>query len=69
MCHMVADSLGELHGMTQELGLRRWFQDQGRYPHYDISKSKKKLALTLGAIEVTEQQIIQVLKEQEKEKI
>ncbi len=63
MCHMVADNTEELHKMAQALGLRRYFQDQGRYPQYDISRSKRRKALTLGAIEVDERRIIEVVKE------
>ena len=63
MCHMVSDNMEELHEMAQELGLRRYFQDQGRYPHYDISKSKRRIAVLLGAIEVDERQIIKIVKE------
>lgn len=52
MCHMVANSLQELHSMAGSIGVqRKWFQDLSKsmYPHYDICLSKKKLALSLGA--------------------
>jgi len=54
MCHMIADSLDELHAMAQRLGLKRaWFQEppKASFPHYDVAQSKKALALKLGAIE------------------
>lgn len=52
MCHMLADSLEELHEFAQKLGMKReWFQD-GSAPHYDLSKERRALALKLGAIEV-----------------
>ena len=48
MSHMMADSASELHSMAKKLGLKRkWFQDKG-CPHYDVSQSKRKLALELG---------------------
>jgi hypothetical protein len=54
MCHMVADTLGELHEMADRIGVqRRWFQDT-RHPHYDVSKSKRELAVMLGAYETTD---------------
>ncbi|WP_417491856.1 DUF4031 domain-containing protein [Maricaulis sp.] len=56
MCHMTADSLGELHDMASALGIaRRWFQcpPKASMPHYDICKSKRALAIELGAREVT----------------
>lgn len=53
MCHMVADSLEELHGMADRLGLKRqWFQGRASTPHYDICKSKRHQAVALGAEEV-----------------
>lgn len=52
MCHMVADSLDELHAFAERLGLRReWFQATS-VPHYDLSLTRRKLALELGAVEV-----------------
>lgn len=50
MCHMVADTLAELHAMAEQLGVRRHFQAHTRYPHYDICKSKRAQALALGAL-------------------
>ena len=54
MCHMMSDtSLDELHAFATRLGLRRsWFQN-GSAPHYDICKTKRRLAVQLGAIEVS----------------
>ena len=52
MCHMLADSLEELHEFALKLGMKReWFQD-GSAPHYDLSKTRRALALKLGAVEV-----------------
>jgi hypothetical protein len=60
MCHMVADSLEELHAMADRVGIRRqWFQDT-RHPHYDISKGKRQLAILAGAMETDERGILEV---------
>jgi hypothetical protein len=50
--HLVSDtSEQELHLFAQRIGLRRsWFQD-GRNPHYDVTKSVRAKAIILGAIE------------------
>ena len=49
-CHLVADSLTELHGFARQLGLRRsWFQGRSVYPHYDVTVSIRDKALALGA--------------------
>lgn len=58
MCHMVADSIEELHKMADAIGVsRRHFQNQ-RLPHYDICKSKRALAITRGAIEASSKTIV-----------
>ena len=45
MCHMLADSLDELHAMASKIGLKReWFQPKST-PHYDVSLTKRKQAL------------------------
>ncbi|WP_202753726.1 DUF4031 domain-containing protein [Burkholderia cenocepacia] len=50
-CHLVADSLNELHDFAQQLGLRRsWFQERSIYPHYDVTVSVREKALMLGAL-------------------
>ena len=55
MCHMMADTLEELHAMADRIGMeRRWFQSppKASHPHYDIPESKRARALSLGAREV-----------------
>ncbi len=51
--HMATDGdLEELHAMAARLGLQRsWFQATS-LPHYDITPSKRALALRLGAVSV-----------------
>lgn len=48
---MTADTLDELHALADAIGLRRaWFQKRARVPHYDLTPSKRELALRAGAI-------------------
>lgn len=63
MSHMVADTLPELHAMARRIGLKReWFQPGGgTHPHYDVSQSKKALAVQSGAIEVSSKDVIGVI--------
>lgn len=59
MCHMIADSDEELHEMAEKIGIaRKWHQAPPKVSnsHYDIAKSKKALAVSFGAIEITKQQ-------------
>lgn len=58
MCHMIADSLTELHEMADKIGVQRqWFQASppASFPHYDIALSKKELARQHGAVWVERQ--------------
>jgi hypothetical protein len=51
MCHMLADTIEELHEMADKLGLKRkWFQGAASTPHYDICLAKRDQALALGAV-------------------
>lgn len=66
MCHMVADTLDELHAMADKIGVsRRWFQNKPGHPHYDIALSKKKLAIQFGAQEITTRQLVAHLTKRE----
>lgn len=59
MCHMVGDNLDALHAMAEKIGIaRRWFQDKPGFPHYDICKAKRALALKHGAVEVSRRQLL-----------
>lgn len=54
MCHMIADTLEELHAMAGTIGVqRRWFQSAppASFPHYDVAQSKRGIAVARGAIE------------------
>lgn len=53
--HLWADTENELHEFALKLGLRRsYFQGPPKHRiwHYDITASKRPLAIRLGAIEV-----------------
>lgn len=54
-CHMFTDSieLEDLHALAERIGLRRqWFQEHRLAPHYDLTPSRRSLAIKAGAIEV-----------------
>lgn len=56
MCHLFADTDEELHHMASMLGVaRKWWQSPAKTSgsHYYICKSKRELALKLGAVAIT----------------
>ena len=59
-CHMMADSLDELHSFAAYIGVSsNWFHKDASYPHYDITIQTKQNALCLGATAVDRKQIIE----------
>ncbi len=58
-CHLVADSLSELHDFASKLGLKRaWFQKHSYYPHYDVTMAVRRKALHYGAIDANRAALI-----------
>ena len=53
-CHMFTDGyLEELHRFANRIEMKReWFQDE-KYPHYDLTPKRRKIAVEHGAIEIT----------------
>lgn len=69
-CHLVADSLDELHSFADRLGLKRsWFQSKTLYPHYDVTKSVRSRALAMGAQGADREQIVSCAKRMRSEMI
>lgn len=63
-CHLVADTIAELHAFAVCLGLKRsWFQDK-TIPHYDLTANKRREAMKLGAKEIDTKGFGKLLKEQ-----
>ena len=62
MCHMLADTLEELHAMAATLKLKpEWFQEQGT-PHYDICQSKRALAIKAGAVVADRVKVVELIR-------
>jgi len=62
-CHMVADSIEELHVFADKLGINRQrFQDKPFRPHYDLRPRTRRKAVELGAKEVQRRELMLVLK-------
>ena len=58
MSHMMADDLEELHAMALNIGVSRKHVQDKKRPHYDVCKTKKKTAIELGAIEVSDREFL-----------
>jgi len=52
--HLMADTDEELHAFAARLGLKRsWYQQPGTpISHYDVTETKRQLALQLGAVPI-----------------
>jgi hypothetical protein len=56
----------ELHEFAASIGLKQsWFQRESR-PHYDVTKSKRELAIAAGAIAVSWRELITRAQEAER---
>jgi Protein of unknown function (DUF4031) len=66
MFHMSSPNMDELHRMADLIGVKRkWFQEHYKgtdfyHPHYDVCKSKKELAIMLGATEINDRELIKI---------
>ena len=61
-CHLVADSVEELHAFARRLGLKRsWFQSKSDLPHYDLTEGKRFQAIARGAIEIDAKKFLNIL--------
>lgn len=62
-CHLVADSVEELHAFAERLGLRRsWFQSKSDLPHYDLTTGMRFKAIRLGAIEIDRNKLVEIMR-------
>lgn len=60
-CHLFTDgTLDELHNFAAQIGMKRsWFQPHST-PHYDLTPSRRKVAVALGAVEVDRRQAVTI---------
>lgn len=62
-CHMLADTLQELHEFAELIGVdKRLFHRDASYPHYDITVEMRETALENGAIKADRKKIIESAK-------
>lgn len=62
-CHMLADSLQELHDFAEMIDVDpRLFHRNASYPHYDVTLKMREDALANGAIAADRRKIIECAK-------
>ena len=67
-CHLRADTLEELHEFAAKIGMRpEWFQDKPGQPHYDLTETRRALAISRGAIPLSRREWAEKFSRQEKE--
>lgn len=62
MCHMVADTMDELHAMAAAIGMPRRAYQPRSFPHYDVPLDRRAYAVALGAVEVDRRGIVAVMR-------
>jgi hypothetical protein len=70
MCHMMADTVEELHAMADKIGLHRhWFQNKpGSTPHYDVSQTMRERAIKAGAVVISNRQVVDLIQKYRRER-
>ena len=62
MSHLMADTPEELRETAEKLGLARYIQRPGTpKEHLDVSDSKRKEALRMGAVPMDSRQMVQIV--------
>ena len=62
-CHLIGDSVEELIEFAESMGMRReWFQAKST-PHFDLTADGRAAAVSMGAIELTNRQLIGKIRE------
>lgn len=62
-CHLVADSVEELHEFAIRLGLHpSWFQNKPELPHYDLTTGMRQKAIRMGAIGLKNKKFLKLMR-------
>lgn len=67
-CHMLADTLQELHEFAELINVdKRLFHRNASYPHYDITVEMRVIAIENGAIPADRKKTIECAKKLKRE--
>ena len=68
-CHLIADSVEELIEFAVSMGMRaEWFQGKST-PHFDLTAPGRELAVANGAIQLSQRELVQKLRELRKKRL
>ena len=69
-CHLVADTLAELHSFASKVGMKRaWFQPgDASMPHYDLTAKRRAVAVKKGAKEISRKELVAMIQKNRKVK-
>ena len=59
--HLLADSLEELHGMADRIGLNPSAFHPGSIPYYDCAQGKRQQAIKFGAVVIGRQKVRELI--------
>ena len=59
--HLLADTIEELHGMADRIGLESSSFHPGSIPYYDCSQGKRQQAIKLGAVVIGRQKVRELI--------
>lgn len=64
-CHMIADTVDELHAMAERIHMKReWFQGMPEhFPHYDLMPRRRHWAINFGAVELGNRDFVRKMQE------
>lgn len=58
-CHMIADTLEELHTFAEKIGVKKhFFHKSATYLHYDLNDSQRTIAVENGALEISSKELV-----------
>lgn len=61
-CHLTGDTFAELRAFAREIGLKDVWIQRGILLHYDLTRRKRALAITHGAISLTHPEAVNRLR-------
>ena len=64
-CMLLADNAGDLRAFAKDAGFDPlWFQKRIGIPtHYDLTESMRGIAITMGAVEITDEEVVERMKQ------